>query len=77
MEKGGFYVSLFFSAKWKRLMRENPELASIIEDAICSSVSYDEYQEKIEELQNQIRELRSILRNNGIKIPTPLAVAAP
>jgi len=40
-------------------------------------VAYDEYREKFEDLQNQIRELRIILRNNGIKIPTPLAVASP
>jgi len=70
-------LSLFFSAKWKRLVRENPELASIIEDAIFSSVDFDQYQEKVDDLQSQIRELRTILRNNGIRVPKPLAVAAP
>jgi len=70
-------VSLFLSDKWKRLQRKNRELASIIEDAILSSVDFDQYQEKVDDLQMQIRELRTILRNNGINIPTPLAVAAP
>ena len=70
-------TELFLSDKWKRLQRENPTLASIIEDVILSSVDYDEYQEKVEDLQSQISELKDLLRKNGIKIPTPLAVAAP
>jgi len=70
-------LNLFLSEKWKRLQRENPELASIIEDAIFSSVDFDQYREKVDDLQSQIRELRTILRNNGINIPTPLAVASP
>jgi hypothetical protein len=67
----------FLSSKWLQLVRENPELASIIEDAVLSSVDYDEYQEKMEDLQSQIHELKEILRNNGIRVPKPLAVAAP
>jgi len=70
-------LNLFLSEKWKRLQRENPELASIIEDAVFSSVDFDQYQEKVDDLQSQIRELRTILRNNGINIPTPLAVVSP
>jgi len=70
-------TELFLSEKWKRLQRENPTLASIIEDAILSSVDYDEYQEKVEDLQSQISELKDLLRKNGIKIPRPLAIATP
>jgi len=70
-------TELFLSDKWKRLQRKNPALASIIEDAILSSVDYDEYQEKVEDLQSQISELKDLLRKNGIKIPRPLAIASP
>ena len=70
-------TELFLSEKWKRLQRENPTLASIIEDAILSSVDYDEYQEKVEDLERKISELKDLLRKNGIKIPTPLAIATP
>ena len=70
-------TELFLSEKWKRLQRENPTLASIIEDAVLSSVDYDEYQEKVEDLQSQISELKDLLRKNGIKIPRSLAIATP
>ena len=68
---------MFYDEDWRELSRKFPLIAKKIEELRCEVVNYEEYQEKVEELQRQISELKDLLRKNGIKIPTPLAVAAP